>query len=401
MRQFLRLYIASYEGLSAPTWMLALVLLINRSGAMVLPFLGVYMTSQLHFTLFESGMVLSFFGLGAVSGAWLGGWLTDRYGPFWIQTASLFFSAPFFFILPLLDTVGTLSLGMFVLSLVADTFRPANSVSVSQYAKRENITKAFSLNRMAINLGFSIGPAAGGLLAGISYDLLFYVNGMTCIIAGLTFYLYFRRKKNTNPAKHSTSVGAPVSPYRDVPFLFFSLLCALFAVCFFQLLTTLPLFYRVDRLMDEKAIGLILAFSGLVVFSLEMLVVHVAERNTTVSKAIVLGILLCGTSFFMLTLSGSMTMLYTSMFMLCIGEILAMPFTASVTAQRSVGGSHGAYMGLHSLSYSLAHIISPTLGTKIADVWGFGALWWGTAITCILVAIGMHQVMKRMARPAS
>ncbi len=66
--------------------MLALVMLINRTGAMVLPFLSIYMTQALNFTIKEVGVVLACFGLGAVTGSWLGGWLTDRYGNFWVQT---------------------------------------------------------------------------------------------------------------------------------------------------------------------------------------------------------------------------------------------------------------------------------------------------------------------------
>lgn len=355
------------------------------------------MTAHLKFSLSEAGIVLSCFGLGAVSGSWIGGWLTDKYGAFKIQSGSLFLSAPLFLVLPLLQSPLSLAIGMLVLSLVADTFRPANSVSVSQYAKKENLTRAFSLNRMAINLGFSIGPALGGLLAGISYNFLFYINGITSILAGVTFYLYFRSKKARNVLKKEPEERSSIkSPYKDGPFLLFCLLCSLFAICFFQLLSTLPLFYRTDKLMTEKAIGLILAFSGLVVFSLEMLLVHIAERKMSPSGAIVLGILLSGCSFFMLTLPGGIPMLYASIFVLCLGEILAMPFTSSVTAQRSSTGNHGAYMGLNSLAYSIAHIISPTLGTKIASTWSFDVLWWSTTILCLVTAFAMHKVMKQM-----
>lgn len=153
--------------------MLALVMLINRTGSMVLPFLGVYMVKELGFTLKEAGVVLSCYGFGSVIGAWLGGKLTDKLGHFKVQSVSLFLTFPIFFVLYFLRDVLSLSIGVFVLTLVADTFRPANSVSIVYYAKPENITRAFSLNRMAINLGFSIGPAVGGLLAAISYQLLF------------------------------------------------------------------------------------------------------------------------------------------------------------------------------------------------------------------------------------
>src|SRR5690606_10048188 len=154
MKELLRIYIDSYKGLTRSAWMLALVMLINRTGAMVLPFLSIYMTQALNFTIKEVGVVLACFGLGAVTGYWLGGWLTDRYGNFWVQTLSLLVSAPLFLVIPQFTSVEALAGIIYVLSVTTESFRPANSVSVARYAKPENITRAFSLNRMAINLGF-------------------------------------------------------------------------------------------------------------------------------------------------------------------------------------------------------------------------------------------------------
>src|SRR5690606_10560102 len=159
LKRFLTLYLDSYRGLSKPIWMLSLVILINRIGAMVVPFLSIYMTQALGFTIKETGYVLSFFGLGAVVGSWLGGWFTDKFGYFKVQAVSLFLVVPMYFVLPELKTVESLAAGVFFLSVISETFRPPNSVAIAYYANPENLTKAFSLNRMAINLGFSIGPA--------------------------------------------------------------------------------------------------------------------------------------------------------------------------------------------------------------------------------------------------
>lgn len=400
MKRFLDIYLDSYRGLSKPAWMLALVIFINRSGAMVLPFLGIYMTEALHFSLKEAGTVLSCFGLGAVTGSWLGGWLTDKVGHFKVQTVSLLLSVPMFCLLPLFKTVETLAVGIFILSVITDSFRPANSVSVAYYAKPENITRAFSLNRMAINLGFSIGPALGGLLAIISYSWLFYGNAIGAVLAGLLFFFYFRnRKGNENVLKKEADAAAEakeVSPYRDKQFIWFNILTALYAICFFQLLSTLPLFYKEIHKLTEADIGILLAYSGFVVFALEMLLVHIAERKMTSAQVIILGTILCGLSFIMLVLPGKYLVLYVSMFVLCISEILVMPFVATVTVQRSGATNRGAYMGFGALAYSAAHIASPYLGTRVADFYGFDTLWIGTGVLTVFIALGFYVIMKKM-----
>jgi MFS family permease len=52
---------------------------------------------------------------------------------------------------------------MFSIMTLADMFRPAMFVSLATYAKPENRTRALTLVRLAVNLGFAAGPALGGL----------------------------------------------------------------------------------------------------------------------------------------------------------------------------------------------------------------------------------------------
>lgn len=380
--------------------MLALVMLVNRTGAMVLPFLGIYMTQALGFSIKEVGVVLACFGLGAVTGSWLGGWLTDRFGNFWVQTLSLLVSVPLFLAVPLFTSVETLAASIYVLSVVTESFRPANSVSVARYAKPENITRAFSLNRMAINLGFSIGPALGGFLAAISYNWIFYGNALGAFLASLVFIFFFYKRKGTVRSKspdHATEPSAPSrSPYRDWPFMLFSLLCCVYAICFFQLLSTLPLFYQQGHALNEKQVGIILGFSGFVVVLFEMLLVHIADRRLSYATSIFWGTVLCAVSFVLLPIPTGYWILYASIFLLSISEILAMPFMASVAVKRASRRTQGAYMGLNALAFSAAHIFSPFLGTRIADNYGFNTLWWATAGVLLIVSFAFYTVVKRL-----
>ena len=404
MGKYLQSYIGSYQGLSQPTWMLAGIMLINRIGAMVLPFLGIYMTSSLGFSLKEAGIVLSFFGVGAVLGSLLGGWLTDKYGHFQVQLNSLLWAVPIFILLPFLTSVQSLSAGIFTLSLITEIFRPANSVSISAYAKPENITRAFSLNRMALNLGFSIGPALGGIFAAISYHLLFYGNAFSVAVAGIIFYLYFK-KREENSTKSLKKAGyrsktkkekAGISPWKDKHFLIFSILCCLYSICFFQLLSTLPLYYKDVYKLSDWGIGLLLGFNGLVVFLLEMILVSTAEKKMKVRYVIILGTVLCGSSFLILLLTQHLAVLYAAMFILSISEIFAMPFMATVAINRAHKTRQGAYMGFNALAFSVSHIFSPYLGTSIAENYSFEMLWWIIAGISIITALGFAWNMKKM-----
>ncbi|GAB3199952.1 MFS transporter [Pontibacter aydingkolensis] len=380
--------------------MLSLIMFINRSGAMVIPFLGVYLTEALGYTLKEAGAILSIYGLGSVCGSFLGGWLTDRIGHFKVQFFSLTVGGSLYFMFLYLEQFKYMAAAVFILALVNDTLRPANASSVASYARPENVTRAFSLNRMALNLGFSVGPALGGLLAAISYKWLFVADGVTCIMAGLFFFVYFRNRQGHRPQKKDPAVAAPTqkarSPYTDGIFVIFVLLNCGFAIIFFQLLSTLPLYYRQVYTLPEENIGLLLALNGLIVFLFEMILVYLVGDKIKKSVLIPVGVLVMGLSFIVLNMTLHIAVLYIAMILLSFSEILVMPFMATITVERSDDSNRGSYMGLYTISYAAAHVVAPYLGTTIASTYGFDTLWWVLGVLAIFVCSGLYFVVKKV-----
>lgn len=384
--------------------MLSIVMLINRSGSMVLPFLGVYMTDHLKFSLENTGIVLSFYGIGSVLGSWLGGYLTDKFGEYYIQSWSLFLSAPIFIIMPFFSSVEMMALLIFLQSAISDTFRPANSVAITKYARPENLTKAFSLNRMAINLGFSIGPALGGILSGISYNFLFIVNGIGAVTAGIIYVIFFRRrnkifreKKKLEPTK-TIEKTVTKSPYKDYPFLLYSFLCAVFAVCFFQFFNTIPLFYKDVAKLDQSTIGFILGYSGFIIVLLEMPLVSLAERVLKIPQILSIGIIMSGVSYLLLLFGSNIPLLLLSMSILSIAEIWVLPFMSTVTALRAERGNKGAYMGLNGIAFSFSFIFTPFLGTYVVSHFGFDSLWIGSFAILLVTAFLIFWITKKMIK---
>ncbi|QTV05371.1 MFS transporter [Faecalibacter bovis] len=401
MKKILKIYIDSYSGLSKESWMLAIVMLLNRTGSMVLPFLGIYLTDKLGFTLEDSGIVLSCFGIGSLIGSFLGGYLTDKLGNFKVQAISLFLSAPLFAILPHFQTLESAALMMLVLSTVTMIFLPANSVAITKYAKKENITRAFSLNRMAVNLGFSFGPALGGFLSNYSYDLLFYGNAIAAGIAGIAFIKFFYNRKERNEVDPTEAevqeVETPVkerNAYTDWKFILFTVFCSTFCIAFFQILNTLPLFYKEVVKLSQNEIGLLIGFSGFCVFLLEMLLVHWAEKKFTITEILFYGSIITAISYSIFGFTHALIIMYMAIFLMSIGEMLVLPFLSTVTALRAGVKNKGAYMGINGLSGALAFIVSPFIGTWIATKYNFEMLWFGTAIVLLITAFGFKLSTK-------
>jgi MFS family permease len=118
---------------------------------------------------------MAMFGVGAILGGFIGGKLSDKIGFYPVQFWSLFLNGIMFIVLGQLHELWQIAVCIFILSTVGESFRPANASAIAFYSNENNRTRSYSLSRLAINLGFSIGPAVGGFLSSISYQWLFSV----------------------------------------------------------------------------------------------------------------------------------------------------------------------------------------------------------------------------------
>lgn len=404
------LYKKSFTGLSKPVWLLSLVMFINRSGTMVLPFLTIYLTTQLGFSLVQAGWAMTAFGVGSVAGSFLGGKLSDKFGYYEVQFWTLFLGGILFTLLQFMNTPLEVYLMVLVLSTVVEAFRPASMASVAAYSKAENRTRSISLLRLAINLGWSAGPAVGGWLAmKYGYFTLFYADGFTCIAAALAFRALLAPKKvammddgQKEPTREAEGSG---SPWQDRRYLLFLLITILGAVAFMQFLSTLPVFYKQELALTEGQIGLLMAYNGLLVFVLEMPIVYLAERRFNQLDCIVWGTMLYGVSYLVLYVGGLMPLFlaFIAMTAITFGEILNMPFSNAYALNMAPASQRGQYMGLYTMAFSLSHILAPAIGMQIAAHWGFGTLWWFLCAICALSVFCLWYLKKaeRLSTPSS
>src|ERR1700709_2726896 len=120
----------AYSGLSRSTWLLSLVMLVNRSGTMVLPFMTIYLTG-IGFSLFKAGIVVGMFGAGSIAGGYIGGKLTDKIGFYRIQLITLIGGGLLFILLGQIKSYPLICVFTFILSLVNESFRPANNTAIA------------------------------------------------------------------------------------------------------------------------------------------------------------------------------------------------------------------------------------------------------------------------------
>ena len=379
-------YLDTFKGLSKEIWWLSLITLINRAGTMVIPFLSLYLTKSLNFSLSQVGWIMTCFGLGSVIGSWLGGKLTDKIGFFKVMKTSLFLTGLLFIALQFVNTFYGFCIGIFLVMLVADTFRPAMFVAMSTYSKPENKTRSVTLIRLAINLGFSAGPAVGGLIiTGLGYNGLFWVDGVTCILATLLLINVLNPKK-TIPLD-DIEVENPVSVFKDNAFWIFFVSMFIFGVVFLQYFSTMPLYYKDVHSLTEFEIGILLGMNGFFIFVLEMpLIKWLEESKYSKELLMFVGLFLTGLSFLVLLFTNWVGILVIGMLLMTIGEMIAFPFSNAFVLERAKKGKQGEYMAYYSIAFSISHIFGHNSGMQMVNKIGFDNSW---MIITILSAVGL------------
>ena len=387
MKTLFKNYLNTFDGLSKEVWWLALITLINRAGTMVIPFLSLYLNKDLGFSLSSIGWILSVYGLGSVAGSWIGGKLADKFGFYLVMVYSLFATGIMFILLQYLTTLISFCIGIFVVMVVADSFRPAMFVAMSAYSKPENKTRSVTLIRLAINLGFSAGPAVGGIIiTTLGYSGLFWVDGITCILATILLVKVLHPKK-TKP-QDSIINENPESVFKDKPYWLFFVAMAIFGIIFLQYFSTIPLYYKDVHLLSELEIGLLMGMNGLFIFILEMPLIKWLENSTfTIIGLMVLGALLVGASFIVLIMTSWIGILIFGMLLMTIGEMIVFPFSNAFAMQRAKRGKLGEYMALYTISFSVSHVFGHNAGMQMIDKIGFDNTWIVIAILSVICVI--------------
>ncbi len=417
------------RGLPRALWAVFAATLVNRAGTMILPFLALYVTRERGATAGEAGLVLALFGLGSLVASPASGWLSDRISPLRVMEASLLASGIAALILPWAPGLAAFALATFLWAVLGEAFRSANLTATAALTTTKNRRAGFALIRLAANLGISVGPAVGGLLAVRSFPLLFIADGVTSILAGgALWWLVRRREEHSAEARAAAAeppIGAPdaeaaaAAPdagadhaaaatalrrparaaIRDRRFALF-LLSLLPVICvFFQIIGAMPLFLVGGLGLRESSYGLLYSLNTLIIVLLEVPITTALEAWPN-RRGVILGSLLIGAGFGGFALASGFWTACLCVVVWTFGEVFLLPGLSAEVAELASPERRGEYMGLYQMVFSFAFAVGPWLGTAALAHFGPTALWTGTLAASLLSAAGVAIVTRPRPRPA-
>ncbi|MEO7793307.1 MAG: MFS transporter, partial [Thermoanaerobaculia bacterium] len=394
LRRLGRSYARAFSGLPGEVWILAVATLVNRAGTMVLPFLTLYLTGHFGWSPASAGRMLALYGAGAIGGAFLGGWAADRWSPIAIQQLSLIGTGIGFLALTQISSEHSFGIAMVLISLVAESYRPALLAAAGKNVPAEVRGRSMGLLRLAVNAGMSIGPALGGLLAGVNYDLLFVADACTCWAAAVVLFL--ARRPAPVEIVTASDVAAVGSPWRDGPFVLFLGLAMVMAIVFFQINGTFPLYLHKEYGLSEAKIGGLLGLNALIVVACEMLILHRVERRAPLS-IIGPGAFLVCLGFALLPLGRGALFAAATIAVWTVGEMLALPMTNVFVAARAGSARAGRYMGAYTMAFATAFLIAPALGLSVYDRFGGNVLWGAAGVVGAVLWLGFWALGRVLA----
>lgn len=385
-------YKSSFSDLPRGVWFLSVIALINRSGSMVIFFLTLYLTREMNTSVSTAGYIIGIYGIGAMIGSLAGGFLSDKIGAVRIQYYSLFLNGLCFIGLSFFNNLYYFSALLFITGIVAEAMRPANNSLLADNCPAELRARGYGLNRLAINLGVTIGPALGGFLAIISYQFLFWIDGITCIIASIV--MMFNHKKYLIQNTHTIHSAVNVkSPIKNLSFILILIVLYLVGLKFMQILNTWPLYLSQFNSLTEEKIGFLLTLNAFIIVIFEMPLIKYLELKDNL-KIVFIGMLLLVTGVGITPFYSSYSYIIFTVIIWTIGEMLVFPFITGYIANMADDSNRGRYMGMTTFIFSLSQITGPVLGTFIYDLFGGKFLFYSINFMLIPLSIMMFFIFR-------
>lgn len=290
--------------------------------------------------------------------------LSDQYGRRPVLLASLLGFGIDYIILALAPTYGWLFAGRVIAGITGASFT-TGAAYIADVSTAETRAKNFGLIGAAFGLGFVIGPALGGLLAGLGTRAPFYAAAGLCLLNALYGYYILPEslaKENRRPFdwKKANALGALqlLKKYPGIDSL---------AFCFFLIYLAAQAvqgnwsFFTMDQFKwSESMVGISLAVVGILVGLVQAGLTRVINPRLGNEKSVYTGLLLYTLGLVLFAFASEGWMMFLFLVPYCLGGI-AGPALQSILATHVPPNEQGALQGTLTSLMSLTTIIGPLI----------------------------------------
>ncbi|MCD6577596.1 MAG: MFS transporter [Anaerolineaceae bacterium] len=361
-------------------------------GALIFPFLSLYVAQKFNVGMTEIGLIFGLWSISSLVGSMVGGALSDKFGRKAVIIFGLVSSAVFGILMGLINNLSAFYLLALVAGIFSDIGHPAQQAMVADLLQGEQRTEGFGVLRVIANLAITFGPAIGGVLAGVSYLLLFIIDACTSSITALiVLWAIPETKPDHVEGIETESLVKTIIGYREVVkdkmFMAFIFAIAIIISVYTQMYSTLPVFLNRVHGVAAKGFGYMMSMNAAMVVLFQMWITKRIKKYSPMLMMI-LASALYGIGFILFGFVSANAMFFVGMAIITVGEMVHMPVAQSLAAFFAPEEMRGRYMAIYGLGWAIPNSIAPFLAGLVMDnldpywVWYFAGILAVTAVFC-------------------
>ena len=367
-------------------WLMFFGMLISAvGGSMVWPFLMIFLSERLDAPLTMAASLLTLNSFVGLIASLLVGPIIDRLGRKWIMVVSLFFNGVSFYFIGSASSWPVFVVLMILNGVAQPLYRTAGDAMLADLLPPQKRIDGYALLRMSNNAGIAIGPAVGGFLATVSYNLAFAgaAVGMGIYAALLAIFAIETLPKidpeDRPEIQGRNALGGYMTVLRDRPFISMAISYTMAVIVFSLVWVLLPVYAKQNYQIPENQYGWIPTTNALMIVIFQVGVTKITKRFRT------LPVLACGALFYSLAVlsiarGSSFWEFWFSMVILSIGELVLVPTASTYVANLAHPAMRGRYMSIFGLAWRIAIGTGPLLGGLLNDALSPQAIWYGGAV---------------------
>lgn len=398
----LRAGLRPYLALPREVYILCAGTFVSRAGGVVMPFLAIYLSKALGYDDAFVSLTIGMYGAGATLAYLIGGALADRVGRRPVMVVALLAGAVSLLVLSTLTAKASILGGTLIFALSMELYRPAVHAAVSEIVEVEARPRAFALLYVAINLGFAVGATAGGFVAKVAFEWLFYIDAACAAAFALIIFVAVQEtrasatgeKEAEDTASNAEAIRHLVKNRAFMLFWSSTFFCALI---FQQAHSSLPLYLSKLNLGPDQY-GQVIAVNGVLIVLLQL---PAAQWLARWSRAAVIGAgtVLTGAGFGLTGVFTEVVPLAFTVALWTLGEVMMAAFHSPIVSDLSPERFRARYFGVFAGAFGGSMMLGPVIGGFILQRFGAAWLWGGCLALSVIAASMLIPVWRELAAP--